>query len=236
VTNRQFRQFVASGGYENMSLWEPEVWPALLDLVDRTGHPGPRFWKDGKYPRGQHDHPVTGVSWYEAAAYARWVGKRLPTDPEWVKAAAWPVSLPGTRCVERAYPWGDSMDRSRANLWGSGPGATVSVREHAAGASVGGVYQLIGNVWEWTGGDYGSLDLDGEAGGTNLIKSLRGGAFDTYFDLQAGIQFQSGDYPLVRKHNIGFRCALGLCDLSGSQQEGFNDEEHLDEQLAEELA
>lgn len=215
VTNRQYRQFVAAGGYENMSLWEPEVWPALLDLVDRSGNPGPRLWKDSRYGRGQDDHPVTGICWYEAAAYARWVGKRLPSDAEWVKAAAWPVNLPGRGTVQRTHPWGDSMDRGKVNLWGSGPGTTVSVREHASGVSVGGVYQLIGNVWEWTGGDYGTLDLDGEANNGSMIKSLRGGAFDTYFDVQAHCQFQSGDYPLARKHNIGFRCALGVCDLAG---------------------
>jgi iron(II)-dependent oxidoreductase len=217
VTNRQYQQFVSAGGYENMSLWEPEVWPAVLDLVDRSGCPGPRSWRDGRFPKGQEDHPVTGVCWYEAAAFARWVGKRLPTDPEWVKAAAWPVNLPGRAHVQRAHPWGDSMDRSKANLWGSGPGTTVPVTEFPGGVSVGGVFQLIGNVWEWTTADFGAegdaaLHSDRAGGGT--LKSLRGGAFDTYFDLQANSQFQSGDQPLARKHNIGFRCALGVCDLA----------------------
>lgn len=213
VTNRQYLEFVRSGGYEQMSFWDQHIWPAVLDFVDSTGSPGPRAWKNGQYPRGADDHPVTGVSWYEAAAYARWVGKRLPTEAEWVKAGCWPVPLDeGTR-VQRKYPWGESMDRSRCNLWGTGPGHIVAVDEYAEGVSVGGIHQLIGNVWEWTTGNFG-------AGGDptltlpNPMKSIRGGAFDTYFDNQATCQFRSGENPVARKHNIGFRCAVSFCDVS----------------------
>ncbi|HTN76679.1 MAG TPA: SUMF1/EgtB/PvdO family nonheme iron enzyme, partial [Pirellulaceae bacterium] len=90
VTNRQYKAFVDAGGYEQISLWDSSVWPAILDFVDSTGHSGPRYWKDGAYPSKEEDHPVVGICWYEANAYARWVGKRLPTDPEWVKAGGWP--------------------------------------------------------------------------------------------------------------------------------------------------
>src|SRR5512146_2508549 len=105
-----------------------------------------RYWTHGSYDPAKADHPVVGVSWHEAAAYARWVGKRLPTDAEWVKAGSWPMSLSGLGITQRRFPWGNVMDPDRANLWGSGPGATVSVDRHADGASVGGHYQLIGNV------------------------------------------------------------------------------------------
>ncbi len=150
VTNAQMYQFVRHGGYEQMAIWDAEVLPAVLDFVDRTGHPGPRFWRNGRYPRGEDHYPVVGVCWYEAAAYARWVGKRLPTDAEWVKAASWPVAIAGHPLLQRRYPWGEAVDRTRANLWGSGPGRTVPVDEFPGGVSVGGVQQLIGNVWEWT--------------------------------------------------------------------------------------
>jgi len=219
VTNERFHQFLSAGGYEQMSLWEPEIWPAVLDFVDRTGHPGPRWWSNGNYPANQGDHPVVGISWYEAAAYARWIGKRLPTDAEWVKAASWPVTLPDRSRVQRRYPWGDTMDRKRANLWGSGPGGTVPVHEFRSGSSISGVYQLIGNVWEWTAGevDWGNAEalplVDGEPR-TATLKSLHGGAFNTYFDAQATCQFQSGDHPLARKHNVGFRCAISMCDVA----------------------
>ncbi len=91
VTNRQFQIFVNAGGYDQMALWDAAIWPAVVDFIDATGHPGPRYWQHGRFPPGKADHPVVGVSWYEAAAYARWVGKRLPTDAEWLKAGCWPV-------------------------------------------------------------------------------------------------------------------------------------------------
>lgn len=220
VTNRQYQAFVDRGGYEQMALWDPQIWPAVLDFVDSTGCPGPKFWSDGSYPGGEADHPVTGVSWYEAAAYARWVGKRLPTEAEWVKAASWPVPLSRQAPVQRRFPWGDSMDRQKCNIWGSGAGRVVSVHEYEAGQSVGGIRQLVGNVWEWTTGNFGA---DGTFGDDLLLstpmKSLHGGAFDTYFDNQATCRFQSGDNPLARKRNISFRCAVSLCDLRLAEDE-----------------
>jgi len=215
VTNRQYQQFVMAGGYEQMALWDREIWPAVLEFVDGTGEPGPRDWENGDYEAGKEDHPVVGISWFEAAAFARWVGKRLPTDPEWVKAGCWPVPVTGGAPLQRRYPWGDAMDRRCANLWGSGPGRTTPVTEFADGASVGGVFQLIGNVWEWTTGDYGAWHApDHRFESPVPLKSVRGGAFDTYFDNQASCHFQSGDNPIARKHNIGFRCALGTCDVA----------------------
>lgn len=215
VTNRQFREFVLAGGYEQMSIWDPHVWPAVLDFVDITGHLGPRFWKHGRYPAREENHPVVGLSWYEASAYARWAGKRLPTDAEWVKAGAWPVPVSASARCQRKFPWGERADAKRANLWSSGIGKTVPVTDFDQGASVGGVVQLTGNVWEWTTGDFGSLG--GRLGKLCLptpMKSIRGGAFDTYLDTQGACQFQSGENPLSRRHNIGFRCAISLGDLA----------------------
>ncbi len=216
VTNGQYHHFVAAGGYEQMQIWDPEIWPALLDFVDTTGHPGPRYWKNGRFPRGEEQHPVIGVNWYEAVAYARWVGKRLPSDAEWVKAGSWPVSIPGHPLLMRRYPWGEAMDRARANLWGSGPGRPVSVYEFPGGVSVGGVHQLIGNVWEWTA-DAFSFEGTENASVQTKMKSIRGGAFDTYLDTQATCHFQSADVALSRKHNIGFRCAIKVSDFTPPQ-------------------
>jgi iron(II)-dependent oxidoreductase len=213
VTNRQFYSFVVDGGYEQAPLWHESILPQVLDFVDATGVSGPAFWINGCYPPGREDHPVVGVSWFEAAAYARWQGKRLPTDAEWAKAGSWPVKL-STVGSQRKYPWGNSMDYARTNLWRSGLEDTVPVTEFVEGASVGGVYQLIGNVWEWTLGDFPPRNsLDETLIVEVPMKSIHGGAFDTYFDNQATCDFQSGESPLARKPNIGFRCAVGGCDL-----------------------
>jgi len=214
ITNEQFFDFVIAGGYQDPSLWDPLILPALLTFVDETGSPGPRYWREGRYDLEKRLHPVVGVSWYEAAAYARWAGKRLPTDAEWVKSGSWPINLSGQGLIQRRFPWGDVMDRTRVNLWGSRGNATVSVDECAEGASVGGIYQLIGNVWEWTANDFPPADNSGPPLVVETpMRSIRGGAFDTYFDNQASCAFQSGDAAIARKHNIGFRCVLSVSEL-----------------------
>jgi iron(II)-dependent oxidoreductase len=198
VTNEQFKQFVDAGGYEQMAIWDPEIWPGVM----------------------------VGVSWYEASAYARWVGKRLLTDPEWEKAASWPTQLSANKRPGRKYPWGEIMDRGRCNLWGTGPNSTASVYDFEDGVSVGGAYQLIGNVWEWTTANFGAWCCPSQdVILPSPMKSVRGGAFDTYFDNQATCQFRSGEDPVSRKHNVGFRCALSLCDLALTQAAASKDSE-----------
>jgi iron(II)-dependent oxidoreductase len=212
VTNEQFQQFVDAGGYEQLEFWHEESLPALLDFVDRTGCPGPRFWSDGKHPNGEQRLPVVGISWFEAWAYARWVGKRLPTDAEWTKAGAWPVESAPGRIAQRRYPWGESFDVRRAHLFGTGPQGPVAVDEFPGGVSVGGIHQLIGNVWEWTATPLAELG-DPTLHVSESVMSIRGGAFDTYFENHATCHYQSGEQALSRRPNIGFRLALPMRDL-----------------------
>lgn len=206
VTNAQFQAFVDDCGYEQFQLWPEEALPALFEFVDRTGTPAPSGWYDGQMPEGSENLPVVGISWYEAWAYARWVGKRLPTDAEWTKAGAWPVETSPGRVVQRRYPWGDTFESRRAALWSTGSRGPHPVDAFEQGASLGSVHQLIGNVWEWTSS---SLDASREATGEGAsMKVLHGGAFNTYFENQATCHFRSGERPLARRSNIGFRLAL----------------------------
>jgi len=237
VTNRQFQKFVNAGGYEEMAIWDEEIWPAVLDFTDQTEQPGPRFWKNGRYRSGEANLPVVGISWYEAVAYARWVGKRLPTEAEWVKAGSWPITLSPQTHLQRKYPWGDTFDRGKANIWGSKPARIVAVEEFSEGASVGGLYQLIGNVWEWTATTLETDPQPEEAvqGYETLLKTIRGGAFDTYFEHQANCHFSSGENPIFRKHNIGFRCALSICDIAVRPDEPLADAAQHVEALPDEI-
>jgi iron(II)-dependent oxidoreductase len=224
VTNEDFHKFVQAGCYEQMAIWDPEIWPAVLDFVDQTGQPGPRLWRNGQCLPGQERHPVVGVSWYEAQAYARWVGKRLITEAEWVKSTAWPVALSPTSRVQRRFPWGDEMDRSRANLWHTGVGGTCPVDAFPGGVSTGGVYQLIGNVWEWTSTPFRAEESPfGKLTTTTPLKAIRGGAFDSYFDSQADSRFASCENPVERKHNIGFRCAINAADVTTKLENAAQD-------------
>jgi tRNA A-37 threonylcarbamoyl transferase component Bud32 len=149
ITNSDYQAFLAAGGYRNPAFWPAELrskgrtlpWAQAVGLlVDRSGLPGPRTWEEGRYPAGKEAHPVTGVSWYEASAYARWAGGELPRAAQWWRAALGD-SL-------RAFPWGQdgSTTHRRANLEGV---STAPVGSYPLGVSPFGVLDLAGNVREW---------------------------------------------------------------------------------------
>jgi len=209
ITNAQFQHFVDAGAYDNLELWPEDMWPHLIEFKDQTDHPGPRFWREGRHDARLADHPVTGVSWYEAMAFAKWVGLRLPTEPEWQMAASWHIN--STADLLRRFPWGDAMDNVRCNIWSSRISATVPVNSYPNGAAPNRVLQLIGNVWEWTGTEYSISDDEGRQIIAEMpMQVIRGGAYDTYFETQATSQFRTGQISFARSHNIGFRCALDL--------------------------
>jgi gamma-glutamyl hercynylcysteine S-oxide synthase len=210
VTNRQFQRFVKAGGYDNMENWPQEVWPSLMRFTDRTGHPGPRHWENGKFPSAKGEHPVVGVCWFEAVAYARWAGKRLATAAEWQKAGGWPEQISGGSC--NRYPWGDIFDPRRANLFPAGCGGTVPVREYATGTTPNGVFQMSGNVWEWLNDPLVSVPCDSQSTleAWMPLRRIIGGAFDTYFPAEATCQYVTGQPELDRRDNIGFRCSVSV--------------------------
>lgn len=208
VTNLQFLHFVQAGCYDVLELWPQEIWPSLLKFTDQTGKPGPAGWQQGTFPANRADHPVVGVSWYEASAYAEWLGKRLPTAGEWQKAAGWPDQLSDGHCSR--YPWGEIFDPSRANILASGIGSTAAVSSFPNGDTPNGIRQLIGNVWEWLIDPL--VAIPGQPGETfetwRYMRRIVGGAFDTYLSSEATSQFVTGQPELDRRANIGFRCAI----------------------------
>ncbi len=148
VTNKQFKAFVDGGGYKNEAYWTVpiaeggKVLPlkaALARFIDRTGRPGPATWEAGSFPDGLADHPVTGVSWYEAAAYAAFAHKQLPTVFHWAAVA-------DTARSEFLLP--------QSNFSGKSTSAVGSL----AGVSSFGVYDLAGNAREWTFNASGDSD------------------------------------------------------------------------------
>jgi dienelactone hydrolase len=139
VTNREFKAFVDAGGYSRRDWWKQpfikdgrtlSFEEAMTQFRDPTGRPGPSTWELGTYPRGQEDHPVSGVSWYEAAAYAEYAGKSLPTVYHWVRAAS--TTLPSAIVPLSNF---------------SGTGTAPAGSHH--GTSAFGVYDIAGNVREW---------------------------------------------------------------------------------------
>jgi iron(II)-dependent oxidoreductase len=213
VTNRQFQRFVQAGGYDDLEIWPAEVWPSVARFTDRSGRPGPRDWENGKFAPSKAEHPVVSVCWYEAVAYARWVGKRLPTAAEWQKAGGWPEQLSGGMC--NRYPWGNMFEPNRTNLSAAGLGQTVPVREFPAGATPNGIYQMSGNVWEWLDDPLETIPcLPGEYFQPwKPMRRIIGGSFNTYFPSEATCQYITGQGELDRRENIGFRCALSLTQL-----------------------
>jgi iron(II)-dependent oxidoreductase len=213
VTNARFQKFVDAGGYDALDCWPEEIWPHLIELKDLTGQPGPRFWFSGRHDKKVADHPVVGISWYEAQAFALWIGQRLPTEAEWQMAASWHIK--SSADLMRRFPWGDAMDNVRCNIWTSRHNTTVEVDRYAKGAAPNQVRQLVGNVWEWTDTEYLVTDDEGRPIiGEMPMHVTRGGAFDTYFETQATNYFRTGQLALARVHNTGFRCAMDLSEAT----------------------
>jgi iron(II)-dependent oxidoreductase len=216
TTNAEYLAFMNAGAYGDRSLWSDEGW-AWLEAEQATA---PLYWeRDGDAWRRSRfgvveplpgNEPVVHVCFWEAEAFARWAGKRLPTEAEWEKAAR----LDPATGRSRRYPWGDEDPTpEHANL-GQRHLRPAPVGAYPAGASPLGVHQLIGDIWEWTSSDfagYPGFAVFPYAEYSQVFfgaryKVLRGGSFGTDPVACRGT-FRNWDHPIRRQIFAGFRCA-----------------------------
>lgn len=216
VSCGQYLAFVEDCGYDREDLWSVAGW----QWRSESGVLAPGNWLQGREGwRVRHmdrieplrrDLPVVHVGFYEAEAYARWAGKRLPSEAEWEKAALWD---PETQRA-RLYPWGDEIPHpeiANVDQLGFQP---APIGAYPRGASAYGVEQLIGDVWEWTQSDFSAYPgfaafpyaEYSEIFFGSEYKVLRGGSWATRPAIARGT-FRNWDLPIRRQIFAGFRCA-----------------------------
>jgi formylglycine-generating enzyme required for sulfatase activity len=183
-------------GPENKPVWLPgfyiDVFPVTNSdyarFVAATGHQPPQHWPKGKCPDTLFDHPITYVTWHDAASYARWAGKELPSAQQWEKTAR------GVR--GDIYPWGNQPTPAKCNSRESGIGSTTPVSRYHSGVSTYGVYDLCGNTWEWT-----STRTE-----PNRYE-LKAGAFTSPFTRATPSSFNDAASTML-DDDTGFRCCI----------------------------
>jgi ergothioneine biosynthesis protein EgtB len=217
VSNGDFLEFIDDGGYDDYRWWLSEGWEAAR----RERWRGPLYWEriDGQWMiRDFHGlrraeekagDPVSHVSYYEAAAYAKWAGKRLPTEAEWEKAACFDPK----KQAKRQFPWGDAAPGvTKANLFDDQLWAVAPIGSMPQGRSDYGCHQMIGDVWEWTTSDYapypGFKSEFDEYNDKWFVgqKTLRGGSFATP-QIHIRTTYRNFFHPPERWMISGFRCA-----------------------------
>lgn len=218
VTNKQFMAFIDAGGYEDYRFWLSDGW----DIVNEKKWDAPLYWQkmEGYWYKKDFaglnkilpHEPVTNVSYYEADAYSKWAGKRLPTEAEWEKAASWNEELN----KKTMYPWGNKLpSEHNSNLLESWNWAPSQIGSYPQGKSYYGCQQMLGDVWEWTSSEYvlypGFRSKFSEYTDKWAInqKVLRGGSFATPRS-QIRNSYRNYFKPHERIPFSGFRCVRDL--------------------------
>jgi len=191
VTNKQYKEFVAKGGYQNEDYWKNKFVKdgqeltreqALALFVDSTGRPGPATWQGGDFPEGQEDYPVSGISWFEAVAYAEYAGKRMPSGNHWGIARGELTQLIQGKSFSEFFSPQSNFRGKGTKRVGSNPAITAY-----------GLYDMGGNVREWCSNE------------TQQGRLIRGGAWND-------VPYMFGNWsqaaPFDRSPKNGFRCAL----------------------------
>ncbi len=189
VSNAQYKKFVDAAGREIL----------------------PDDWENGTYPSGEDYFPVVYVTWYDANDYCKWAGKRLPTEKEWEKAARWSP----TKTVAKGggdsslFPWGNRFHRNNVNTKNGGPGRTTITGRYEKGKSGYGLYDMSGNVKEWTADwyqDYPGSKYKDEFAAAGEVKATRGGSFlENPYECLATCRYKYS--PGTAYDDLGFRCA-----------------------------
>jgi ergothioneine biosynthesis protein EgtB len=220
VSNGDYLEFIRDGGYQNFRWWFSEGWEA----VNREQWRAPLYWElhDGEWmirdfsglasAESRKDEPVTHVSFFEASAFAKWAGKRLPTEAEWERAACYDAR----RKTSNAFPWGNTEpDSGKANLFENGYWSVAPIGAFPEGANSHGCQQMIGDVWEWTTSDYvpypgfkSEFDEYNDKWFVNQ-KVLRGGSFATP-QLHIRSTYRNFFHAHERWMISGLRCARDL--------------------------
>ncbi|GAA2059264.1 ergothioneine biosynthesis protein EgtB [Williamsia deligens] len=218
VTNARWCAFIDDGGYDRRELWSDRGWSHRVE-ADMTA---PQFWErdaDGGWWRDvfgtmtpvRPDAPVVHVCFFEAEAFARWAGKRLPTEAEWEKAARYD---PRADSTGHRYPWGDDDPTAQHANLAQRHLEPADIGAYPAGASPLGVQQMIGDVWEWTSSgfeaypgfamfpypEYSEVFFGGD------YRVLRGGSFGTD-PVAVRATFRNWDHPIRRQIFSGLRLA-----------------------------
>lgn len=187
-----------------------DAWPVTNAeyyrfLLDQNVTP-PATWHGKKFPEKKANHPVTGVSWYEALAYAKWAGKYLPTAEEWEKAAR------GTD--GRRYPWGEMFDVQHCNTLESGRKTTTPVTQYQGSSGIYGVLDMAGNAWEWTTGEVKPRGMGRQDQETKRV--LKGGSWKTPKGSAECSAFTSA-WPHDQIIDAGFRCVLSFHSTTAAE-------------------